>query len=104
MFDNVANGMSDDQSALPLEERQRLVREACVASNAHSFVEELQDVSIVIETNSSIPANLTKGYSTELGEGAGTLSVSNVLDPSLLQVISKGKAFDRPRVTFPIVL
>lgn len=98
MFDNVANGMSDNQSALPLEERQRLVREACVASNAHNFVEELQDVSSVIKTKSGTPANIKKGYLTEVGEGAGTLSVSSIPDSSLSPALSKSKASARPRV------
>jgi ATP-binding cassette subfamily B (MDR/TAP) protein 1 len=45
VFQNVANGMSDFQLGLPEKERRQLVSEACIASNAHGFIEQLQNVS-----------------------------------------------------------
>ena len=39
------NGLSDDQANLSEEELSLLVREACIASNAHGFIEKLQHVS-----------------------------------------------------------
>ena len=50
MFQNVANGLSDSQSAFCKEELMHLVREACVASNAHDFIEKLPDVSMQLAT------------------------------------------------------
>jgi ATP-binding cassette, subfamily B (MDR/TAP), member 1 len=57
VFENVAKGFVDAQRRLPREEQLALVREACEASNADDFINELPH-----------------GYDTELGERAGTLS------------------------------
>ncbi|KAL8655064.1 MAG: hypothetical protein Q9210_001125 [Variospora velana] len=57
VFENVANGFLEAQRSLPTDERYKLVRDACEASNAHDFIMQLPD-----------------GYDTQLGEGAGTLS------------------------------
>ena len=46
VFQNVANGLSDEQTALSEEKLGHLIREACVASNAHDFIEKLPNVSI----------------------------------------------------------
>ncbi|KAI4100432.1 MAG: hypothetical protein LQ339_005493 [Xanthoria mediterranea] len=57
VFENVANGLLDDQRSLSRDEQLKLVESACSASNAHEFIVELPD-----------------GYGTQLGEGAGMLS------------------------------
>ncbi|KIW65217.1 hypothetical protein PV04_07495 [Phialophora macrospora] len=57
VFQNVAKGFVDVQRQLPHEKQMELVREACKASNADSFINELP-----------------QGYDTEVGERAGTLS------------------------------
>lgn len=57
VFENVAKGFVDDQRELLLEQQMKLVREACKASNADEFINDLP-----------------QGYETEVGERAGTLS------------------------------
>lgn len=57
VFQNVARGFSDSQKQLPSEKQLELVREACKASNADDFVNELPE-----------------DYHTMVGERAGTLS------------------------------
>ena len=57
IFRNVANGLVGAQSDLSEEKQLELVEEACKASNAHDFIQELP-----------------QGYHTELGEGASMLS------------------------------
>lgn len=57
VYDNVANGLIDEQLLLSEEKQSQLVVEACKAANAHDFVEELPN-----------------GYHTEVGERAGMLS------------------------------
>ena len=44
VFQNVANGLSDSQSEISMEKLSQMVREACVASNAHEFIEKLEHV------------------------------------------------------------
>ena len=57
VFQNVAKGFVDEQRQLSYEQQTDLVREACKASNASDFINELP-----------------QGYDTEVGERAGTLS------------------------------
>ncbi|KAL6917603.1 hypothetical protein ACHAPO_000588 [Fusarium lateritium] len=57
VFENVSKGFTDIQKALPIEEQRKLVQEACEASYAHEFIQ-----------------NLENGYSTYLGERGNTLS------------------------------
>ena len=57
IFQNVAKGFVNEQRNLSLEEQTRLVEEACKASNAHDFIEDLPN-----------------GYHTEVGERASMLS------------------------------
>lgn len=57
MFQNVAKGFVGAQSDLPEDEKMQLVIEACRASNAHDFIEELP-----------------QGYHTQVGERASMLS------------------------------
>ena len=58
VISNVTNGLSEDQrKSLSDEEKMELVRQACVSSNAHDFIEALP-----------------QGYFTEVGERAGMLS------------------------------
>ena len=57
IFQNVAKGFVNEQLQLPKEEQVRLVEEACKASNAHEFIEDLPN-----------------GYHTEVGERASMLS------------------------------
>jgi ATP-binding cassette, subfamily B (MDR/TAP), member 1 len=55
---NVTNGLSKEQrKSLSGEKKMELVRQACIASNAHDFIETLPE-----------------GYHTEVGERAGMLS------------------------------
>ncbi|OAP63660.1 hypothetical protein AYL99_02887 [Fonsecaea erecta] len=57
VFENVAKGFLDEQRKYPREQQMALVREACKASNADDFINELP-----------------QGYETQVGERAGTLS------------------------------
>ncbi|OAL27658.1 hypothetical protein AYO20_09731 [Fonsecaea nubica] len=57
VFENVAKGFLDEQRKFPPEKQMELVREACKASNADGFINELP-----------------QGYETQVGERAGTLS------------------------------
>ncbi|KAL8857213.1 MAG: hypothetical protein Q9178_006268 [Gyalolechia marmorata] len=57
VFENVANGLLDQQRSLSRDEQLQLVQSACEASNAHEFIVQLPE-----------------GYDTQLGEGAGMLS------------------------------
>ncbi|KAF4979221.1 hypothetical protein FZEAL_4530 [Fusarium zealandicum] len=57
VFQNVAKGFSDEQKALSIDEQKQLVQEACKASYAHDFIQDLE-----------------QGYDTYLGERGGTLS------------------------------
>ena len=57
IFQNIAKGFVNEQTNLPIEEQTRLVEEACRASNAHDFIQELPE-----------------GYQTEVGERASMLS------------------------------
>lgn len=44
VFQNVCKGLVGDQRKLSPDEKMTLVREACIASNAHAFIEELPEV------------------------------------------------------------
>ena len=57
VFQNVAKGLVGDQLDLALEKQIELVEEACKASNAHEFIQELPE-----------------GYHTQVGERASMLS------------------------------
>ena len=46
VYENVANGLSDRLSELSEEKTRLLVRDACIASNAHEFIEKLPKVSL----------------------------------------------------------
>ena len=54
---NVAKGFVGDQKTLPEERRMQLIQEACVAADAHDFIQQLPE-----------------GYHTQLGESARMLS------------------------------
>lgn len=58
VFQNVANGMSDFQLGLPEKERRQLVHEACIASNAHGFIEQLQNVSETVSRAMMLPLTM----------------------------------------------
>lgn len=45
VYQNVCKGLVGEQRRLPEEKKMDLVREACIASNAHSFIQELPEVS-----------------------------------------------------------
>lgn len=70
---NVANGLSIHQSDLSEEKLSQMVREACVASNAHDFIEDLEHVRSH-KPYRTLQILTMQGYQTEVGEGAGTLS------------------------------
>ena len=57
IFENIANGLVYDQRDLPHEAKLKLVKEACIASNAHDFIEAFP-----------------QGYETQVGERASMLS------------------------------
>ena len=57
IFQNVATGFVGAQRDLPEDKQMELVQEACKASNAHDFVQELP-----------------QGYHTQVGERASMLS------------------------------
>lgn len=57
VFENVAKGFVGAQAELSQDQQMELVKEACKASNAHDFIEELPE-----------------GYHTEVGERASMLS------------------------------
>lgn len=57
VYENVAKGLVGEQLDLPVEKQVKLVEEACKASNAHDFIQELPD-----------------GYQTQVGERASMLS------------------------------
>ncbi|KAI9801893.1 MAG: hypothetical protein M1833_002207 [Piccolia ochrophora] len=57
VFENVCKGLVEDQRRLSAEDQMKLVREACISSNADGFIQELPN-----------------GYHTEVGERAGMLS------------------------------
>ena len=57
IFQNVAKGFVGEQQNLSEEAQMKLVQEACMASNAHDFIEKL-----------------VEGYNTQVGERASMLS------------------------------
>ena len=57
IFENVAKGFVDEQRNLPKEAQMKLIQEACLASNAHDFIQRLPE-----------------GYNTQVGERASMLS------------------------------
>jgi ATP-binding cassette subfamily B (MDR/TAP) protein 1 len=57
VFENVAKGLVGEQLNLPKEHQLRLIQEACMASDAHSFI-----------------LKFPEGYDTQLGERASMLS------------------------------
>ena len=57
IFQNVARGLVGEQRDLSEEAQMKLIREACMASNAHDFIERLPE-----------------GYQTQVGESASMLS------------------------------
>ncbi|KAK3686424.1 hypothetical protein LTR37_019812 [Vermiconidia calcicola] len=57
VFSNVAKGLVGEQLNLSEERQMHLIRDACIAADAHEFIEKLPE-----------------GYHTQLGERAGMLS------------------------------
>lgn len=57
VFENVAKGLVGEQRDLPRERQMHLVRDACMAANAHEFIHRLP-----------------QGYDTQLGESVSMLS------------------------------
>ncbi|PLB50306.1 putative ABC transporter [Aspergillus steynii IBT 23096] len=57
VFENIAKGLVGSQLELPLEQKMKLVQDACRLSNAHDFIEKLP-----------------QGYQTQVGERASMLS------------------------------
>ena len=57
VYQNIANGLVGEQKDLPAEKQMILIQEACKASNAHDFIEQLPE-----------------GYHTQVGERASMLS------------------------------
>ena len=57
VFQNVAKGLVGEQLNLPHGRQMKLIQEACIAADAHEFVEKLPE-----------------GYNTQLGESARMLS------------------------------
>ncbi|KAF3907404.1 hypothetical protein ABW21_db0203178 [Orbilia brochopaga] len=57
IFENVARGFLDHQRALPDRQQRKLVKEACITSNAHEFITQLPN-----------------GYDTQVGERGTRLS------------------------------
>lgn len=45
VYSNVANGLSDRLGELTEEKARLMVRDACMSSNAHEFIEKLPNVS-----------------------------------------------------------
>ena len=95
IFENVANGFVGGQLELDSGKQMELVEEACKASNAHDFIEELPD-----------------GYQTQVGERASMLSGgqrqrvaiarSIVSDPKVLLLDEATSALGRS--FFPLVV
>jgi ATP-binding cassette subfamily B (MDR/TAP) protein 1 len=87
IFENVCNGLVGDQRQLSADEKMKLVREACISSNADGFIQELPN-----------------GYHTEVGERAGMLSGgqrqrvaiarSIIADPKILLLDEATSALD----------
>jgi len=44
VYENICKGLIGDQRHLSSEEKMNLVREACISSNADSFIQELPNV------------------------------------------------------------
>ncbi|KAK3679818.1 hypothetical protein LTR78_000194 [Recurvomyces mirabilis] len=57
VYENVIKGLVGEQKNLSKEKQMELVKEACIASNAHDFIEQLPE-----------------GYHTQVGERASMLS------------------------------
>lgn len=57
IYQNIAKGLIGDQRSLPEEKQMEMIKEACRASNAHDFIEQLPE-----------------GYHTQVGERASMLS------------------------------
>ena len=58
MFQNVANGLSDEQKILSEEKLAHLVHEACKASNAHEFIVRLHNVRFLRHDDYDTPTDL----------------------------------------------
>lgn len=82
----------------------KLVREACISSNADGFIQELPNVRIFQRLNCRVFSNSRQGYHTEVGERADTLSGgqrqriaiarSIVSDPKILLLDEATSALD----------
>lgn len=76
MFQNVCKGLVGEQRLLSVDQRMALVKEACIASNAHDFIEDLPEV-YQSKPDTYILRMLIlsfQGYHTEIGERASMLS------------------------------
>lgn len=75
VFENVAKGLVGPQRELSHDEKMKLVREACTASNADGFIQELSNVQCCLPFKiRHYFAHHWQGYDTEVGERAGMLS------------------------------
>lgn len=104
VFENVCKGLLGDQRQLSAEDQMKLVREACISSNADGFIQELPNVCIFQRLNCRAFPNSRQGYHTEVGERAGMLSGgqrqriaiarSIVSDPKILLLDEATSALD----------
>lgn len=74
VFENVCKGLLGYQRQLSAEDQLKLVREACISSNADGFIQDLPNVCIFQHLTCRAFSNSTQGYHTEVGERAGMLS------------------------------
>lgn len=104
VFENVCKGLLGDQRQLSSEDQMKLVREACISSNADGFIRELPNVCIYQRLTCRAFSNSRQGYHTEVGERAGMLSGgqrqriaiarSIVSDPKILLLDEATSALD----------
>jgi len=59
VYDNVVNGLIGDQHLLPDDEKMKLVREACISSNADGFIQKLTNVRLTFLHRLAIYSSVT---------------------------------------------